>query len=574
MSRVYLFTFSVLISIAFAIIFQPVYINGFCPLCEKGTSTKSLSSYELMSRYMVLLHSYSYYRLVYSRLIEYGYSIPSNLTILFESGDNLFSLVRSLIQEDEYIRVRRLLLNLKILLGDINLSLTDYLESNYPNPMISRFYRASYKELITKIDLVTYLLSTYNESLNKALIDKLDLFRYSIKRLLNNPHMYSLYEHESTLRNADLFIWRVWLILNLDKTTINQYLDRDYLLAMRNNINNLLNKVSRIHSVSDILNNSSWALSNFPRLIDFLNLGDHALFVDNDVRRAYYSYFLVDGYLRYFIDNKDIFFNNLSHFELGIGEKFPYLLVLDTSPNNTLIIVAIDKVVLYKDIDGDGLIDPEEVVGEIALENALWYVEDVGHIRKFSFSNVYLNISVWVGDYGSEVSGSIYPFSERPLSGPWIKTIKVSYNLNEELFEGVDSALVVKVVDLEGGLNLRWDHFAATDSFNLDKFRNVPRVSIYINQFPTVNTRNIVVLYNKSCCPDIYEIALVPVSIEDNTMEYHYELWIKSGIRITDLDFYLSELYKVSPLLFLLIAIILSLILAYSVRYAFLVDIP
>jgi len=571
---VYFFTFSVLISIVFVIIFNPVYIYGFCPLCEKGVSTRSLSSYELMSRYMGLLHSYSYYRLVYSRLIEYGYSFPSNLTILFESGDNLFDLVRSLILENEYIRARRLLSNLNILLRDINFSLTEYLESNYPNPMISRFYRASYKKLIAKIDLVIHLLSTNNEYLNKALINKLNLYRYIIKRLLNNPYMYSLYEHESTLRNVDLFTWRVWLILNLDKTTFNQYYDRDYLLAMRNNINNLLNKVSRICSASDILSNSSWALSNFPRLIDFLNLGDHAFFVDNDMRKAYYSYFLVDGYLRYFIDNKDVIFSNLSHFKLEVGEKFPYLLILDPSSNNTLVIVALDKVVLYKDIDSDGLIDPKEVVGEIDLENALWDVEDVGHIRKFSFSNVYVNISVWVGGCSSEVSSSIYPFSERPLSGPWIRTIKVSYNLNEELFKGVDSALVVKVVGLESGLNLRWDHFAVTDSFNLDKFRNVPRVSIYINQFPTVYTRSIVALYNRSCCPDIYEIALVPVSIEDNTGEYHYELWVKSGITITDLDFYLSELYKISPLLFLLIAIILSLVLAYSVRYAFLVDIP
>lgn len=563
----------IIVLVLIALLMASLYsIVGLCPLCRRGVTTLSLNKVRYLGEYSRLKMRYEYLLTLYSRLVSSGYDLPFNVSNELDTVSILLENIYKQVNNSEFVGIDGLLTISDVLLNDTNQSLFNYMVGIRPNRWLAKHYFNEYLSLLNKIDIMLEIMSHgyFGGDYKELLLG----IKNGVKNLLNGIYYYSVAVHEAKLLDYRGIIDRVWLQLGLDKV-FNDVggLDWGELYGYRVNILNLIKVAGEIINESKDVSLKITYRDSLSKALYLLKEGDEAFFVHGDYYAAKYIYSLVDGYLRYYIDNKDIISHNRSLYKLFVDSSSPILYINDPVSNHTSVLLILDKILLYRDIDGNRVIDPDEVIGEVHLCNALWSVRRFGSETIYTFSNYFINISVLIGGDSYKGFDSLsLGFGEVLFESSSTEFIQVNYSVSREVLGDVGGAVVFKVVTDQPELGLRWDHFLFTDSFNLDKFPNTPVLSVYMKLYGYRGNRYLIYLYNESCCPKTYEIILFPVTINGGYVG-SLSIWVKGGVYMNWWDYYFSASISYIPLIILIILFIAAIVLVYRIRYVYLIDI-
>ena len=568
MVRTSIFLVIILLINLFPINLLTVYAG--CPLCEKGVSTRRISMISTTIEYVKLRSDYYVLRDYYIRLKTFGYNPPASAGDLLLAIGDILDDIRVLIDDGEVgdasyrIKVARKLIN------DLNTSLNEFMSHSYPNRWIYQFYGNSFNSILNMVSFML-IIAPYT-SFGTMYMDELMEIKYKVSSLINDLNSTNLAVLEGALRDMDTLVRKYRLLFNLDKIDpFKPYITYEYVYGFKANLLHLLDVVG------DVINHSKigWVVEAYreslPRMLSYIKIGDVFLFVQGDYRAAYYFYALVDGYLRYFIDNRFILYGNTSVYSIELDVGRPIIYLVDDG-GSVSVAVILRELLFFLDVDGDGYINDDEIVASLDLSTAGWDIASVdGGRAKYLFSNYFLNISV-----SMDLQPNIYVWNpitgvgEPIIIGNYSIPITFSLHTNYRGLDDVRPGLVIEVVVARQGASIRWDHFLSVDSLNIDAGGGT-LMSIFFPQYNPGFWRNSIYIFNFTAPPDTYDILLIPMV--DGVGGYSVTMWIRPGVSrdwLSTLFDYISTHYI---LIIFFVAVAAAFILLYLVRFWYIWDV-
>ena len=567
MSKKYLFIVIFIYVILTISLFNIGVIKALCPICERGLSSRSIKKIGLAITLKKIKSRFLFLWGIYKRLLMFGYDLPSNLSnSLLLSKEMIIELEDSL-SSGNLGEINLTIMALQHMISIANESMYGYISRAYPNPYLGRFYRSQYFRLLNKISFV-YSLSRYI-GMDEGIIDEIESLSNLVKRRINNLYGYSVLDHEEVIFAASEYVNRVWLLLNLDKIYGDYFNGISYyrISSIRDNDYYLINVLSRVWGrnsdpdfVHAILNNS----------IYLFNAGDKLFFVYGKVAEAGYVYSLADGYMRYYLDVSKVFNKNIEYLHVSADMERP-IIYLGEAGNVPILSMFPHAVIIFVDVNSNGYIDNDEIVGKIILDNASWVVSRDNNKFTYRFNSYLVNITVEVSRKPSfELRSPIFLPIETPVVGDFSRVVRIKYVLNNKVFKGVGSALSLYVISYDSGMNYRWDHFMTIDSFNIDYYPGESALSLYFPDYLTKFSRSNMYLFNKSCCPSVYELGISSYNLSTTG---NIVFWVRAGPVRGWWDRFLHSIPNFLPLYLLFTLVAIAVILLYLVRYAYLIDI-
>ena len=426
--RVAIYARDILMSVAVLLIIVMGIGNVYPPIYVKGSLnsglTKSINGFE--KDYAMYLHSrllLYYYEIngVANRLVSIGLYPPLEFQDYMKAVEDVLSSLDMLMDTGEYGDVIKLsTLGLEIL-NEANETLNKFMRDT--KPIADSFYY--YRQRFSRIYNNTLVLLEIAEGIIYSDLDSLvplDLNEvketYSIaKEIRYNIYRFSIYDLETSAKYLERRIYRYYYVLGIQEGDISRDVEESDIIRRIKDLN------SRLLDTYNLILGKRLPRSNpiFGRLdllrkvlVDAENLllskGDiyyaqyiiifcerQLTFVDRVISNEYISPEAVEGY----VDDVFIRFKAGGNRVLLIERAIPRIYIYMDKDVESYRVTA-SLLTLFRDLDGDGYMDEDEVISIIYLDElnwTMWFNESPGlvtinYVYKDSLFNITLSFRV------------------------------------------------------------------------------------------------------------------------------------------------------------------------------------